>query len=75
MTSRTFVRIAAAMVFVLCVIAFLRGHWDNEWTFQPQRALDNPFGWYFLAKGIFCSVSLVLTQELLSVLRDRSKSN
>jgi hypothetical protein len=57
MTNKWFIRVVAVLVFAICAFAFAadRGY---------------PLAWYFLAKGIFCSVSLILTQELLEVLRN-----
>lgn len=66
MTSKPFVYCAALAVFVICTYVFLRGNKVFEGKFD-----DDPLAWYFFAKGIFCSVSLVLTRELLEVFRDR----
>jgi hypothetical protein len=51
---------------VICTYLFLKGNKVFEGKFD-----DDPLAWYFFAKGIFCSVSLVLTWELLQVLRGK----
>lgn len=64
MTSKPIVYVAAVVVFALCIYAFLKGNGIFEGKFQ-----DDPLGWYFFAKGIFCAFSLVLTREVLEALR------
>ena len=55
---------AAAVVLGLCVYAFSLG---TELT-QGKFKVD-PLAVYFLAKGIFCAMSLVLTYAVLEALR------
>jgi len=57
---------AAAVVFVICVYAFLVGNGVLEGKFE-----NDPIGWYFLAKGIFCGLSLYLSYLVLEALRKR----
>jgi hypothetical protein len=64
MLSRPFVLLAAILVFGICTYLFLSGNKVFEGKFA-----DEPLAWYFFAKGIFCSVSLILTQELLEAIR------
>jgi hypothetical protein len=66
MTSKPIIYTAAVVVFGICTYVFLKGNgvFDGKFT-------DDPLAWYFFAKGIFCSLSLVLTRELLTVLRQR----
>ena len=54
----------AAIVFALCAYAFCLGTGLTEGKFK-----GDPLGWYFLAKGIFCAASLVLTHAVLEALR------
>jgi hypothetical protein len=68
MTSKPFVCLAAVAVFIICTYVFLKGNRVFEGKF-----VDEPLAWYFFAKGIFCSLSLVLTRELLEVLRNQKK--
>jgi len=63
MALRIIVWMAAINVFVLCAYAGVRFLFDRTGKFE-----DNAFSWYFLAKGIFCSVSLVLSLRILEVL-------
>ena len=63
---RPLVDLAAVAVLAICVYTFLLGNDVFEGEFK-----NDPFGWYFLAKGIFCSVSLALSVRVLAVLRDR----
>jgi hypothetical protein len=56
---------AAAVVFGLCVYAFSLGAELTNGTFKAD-----PLAVYFLAKGIFCAMSLVLTYSVLEALRN-----
>ena len=51
---------AAAIVFVLCVYAFLLGNKVFDDKFENEA-----IAWYILAKGIFCSVALVAFRRIL----------
>lgn len=54
------VSLAAIVVFFICLYTFMLtngafyGRFDND-----------PIGWYFLAKGIFCSLTLYLLVRVL----------
>lgn len=63
MALRVIVWMAAINVFALCAYACVQGLIDSNGRFQ-----DNGFSWYFLAKGIFCSLSLILSLRILDVL-------
>lgn len=52
---KLFISIAAILVLLLCVYSFLLG---NK-VFTGEFANES-FAWYFLAKGIFCSLALYL---------------
>jgi len=60
------VSIAALMVFFICVYTFLLG---NEF-FKGKFANDG-FSWYFLAKGLFCSIALYLLVLILEQLHSK----
>jgi hypothetical protein len=60
------VSIAAVMVFLICVYTFLLG---NEF-FNGKFANDG-FSWYFLAKGLFCSIALYLLVLILEQLHSK----
>ena len=57
------VSLAAIVVFCICLYSFMltngafSGRFDND-----------PIGWYMLAKGIFCSLTLYLLVLLLEFL-------
>lgn len=57
------VSLAAIVVFFICLYSFMlingafSGRFDND-----------PIGWYMLAKGIFCSLSLYLLIRVLEFL-------
>jgi hypothetical protein len=55
---------AAAVVLGLCVYAFFLGTELAKGTFKVD-----PLAVYFLAKGIFCAMSLILTYSVLEALR------
>jgi hypothetical protein len=57
---------AAFVVLVLCIYAFLLGNKVFQGKFENEA-----IAWYILAKGIFCSVSLVATSRMLDVLLER----
>ena len=59
---------AALVVLVICIYSFLL---TND-IFKGQFKND-PIGWYFLAKGIFCSLSLYLSVSLLETLKEWKK--
>jgi hypothetical protein len=68
MTSKPLVYAAALMIFAICSYVFLKGNKVFEGKFE-----DDPLAWYFFAKGVFCSLSLILTREVLRVLRIQRK--
>jgi len=54
---------AAIVVFHICLYAFLLGNDVFDGDFENE-----PIPWYFLAKGIFCSLSLCLSVRLLDAI-------
>jgi hypothetical protein len=64
------VSMAAIVVFFICLYSFMltngafSGKFDND-----------PIGWYFLAKGIFCSLTLYLLVRVLEVLLGAKKQS
>ena len=64
------VSMAAIVVFFICLYTFMltngafSGKFDND-----------PIGWYFLAKGIFCSLTLYLLVRVLEVLLGAKKQS
>ncbi|MEI6632197.1 MAG: hypothetical protein WCP22_00100 [Chlamydiota bacterium] len=44
---------AAAIILLICVYVFLLGNGVFKGKFENE-----PIPWYFLAKGIFCSLAL-----------------
>ncbi len=64
LTSRPLVYTAAAAVFAICTYVFLDGNkvFEGRWE-------NDLLTWYFFAKGIFCSLSLILARELLEAVR------
>lgn len=62
------VSVAAVVVFLICLYAFLL---ENN---VFERRFDNEgIPWYFLAKGIFCSLALYLLVRILEVVSDKNK--
>ncbi len=66
MRLRKVVFVAASSVFLICVYAFLLGNGIFEGKFENEE-----IAWYFLAKGIFCAVSLYLTYRIIALLEKR----
>lgn len=60
------VRVAALIVFVLCFYSFLLGNGVMRGEFS-----NDALAWYFLAKGIFCSLTLVLLSRLLGAILNK----
>jgi hypothetical protein len=63
---KTFVIAAAVVVLALCVYAFLLGNKVFEMRFD-----NDAICWYFLAKGIFCSLALYLWVRVLEALEKK----
>jgi len=57
------VAIAAPAVLLICIYSFLLGNEVFEGKFN-----NDVFAWYFLAKGIFCSLALYLLFRILETL-------
>ena len=66
MNLRKIVPVAAIVVFVICVYAFLLGNKVFEGRFE-----NDAVSWYFLAKGIFCGLSLYLSCLVLEALQKK----
>ena len=66
---KTVVNAVACIVLLICVHAFLLGNKVFEGKFETDAV-----SWYFLAKGIFCAISLHLSMRLLEVISGISTS-
>lgn len=62
------VLIVAVIVFLICVYTFLLG---NE--FFKGGFTNDGISWYFLAKGLFCSVALYLLVLILEQLHSKKE--
>jgi len=58
--------IAAITVLLICIYSFLLGNEVLKGNFTNES-----FAWYFLAKGIFCSLALYLLIRVLDVLQSK----
>jgi len=67
-TMKLIVRVSGIVVFIICLYAFMLGNKVFDGKFE-----NDGFAWYFLAKGIFCSVSLYLSVDILGAIRDLKK--
>ncbi len=61
---KKFISVCAIAVFLICFYSFLRG---ND-VFSGKFSND-AIAWYFLAKGIFCSLALYLLVKILESIR------
>jgi len=61
---KTTVYILAILVFVICVYSFLLGNDVFKGKFSNES-----FAWYFLAKGIFCSLGIFLLFGIFEALK------
>ncbi len=57
---------AAVLVFGICVYTYLLGNKVFDGKFD-----NDGLAWYFLAKGIFCGLSLYLSYQLLMAIRNK----
>ena len=64
MNLRKIVPGSAIVVFGICVYAFMLGNKVFDGRFE-----NDPVSWYFLAKGIFCGLSLYLSCLVLETLQ------
>jgi len=69
-TLKSIVRVSAVIVFLICLYTFLLGNKVFEGKFD-----NDPLAWYFLAKGIFCSLSLFLSVDILEAIRNLKRQN
>ncbi|MDD5166304.1 MAG: hypothetical protein PHQ57_02805 [Candidatus Omnitrophica bacterium] len=63
---KVFVCVVAILVFLICLYSFLLGNEVFKGKFSNEAV-----PWYFLAKGLFCSVALYLMINILEVLRKK----
>jgi hypothetical protein len=61
---KRFISSAAIVVFLICVYSFLLGNEVFEGKFK-----NDAIAWYFLAKGIFCSLALWLLVKIFDSMR------
>jgi hypothetical protein len=59
------VKTAGVIVFLICLYAFLLGNKIFSGLFE-----NDEIAWYFLAKGIFCSVSLFVSVDILEAVKN-----
>ena len=67
-TFKIIVSIAAVLDLLLCVYSFLLGNKVFEGEFE-----NDAIAWYFLAKGIFCSLVMYTLVRVLEVLMSRDR--
>ena len=63
---KMFVSIAAILVLLICIYTFLLGNEVFDGNFKNET-----IAWYFLAKGIFCSLALYLLVRVLEALQNK----
>ncbi|MBI5804661.1 hypothetical protein HZA73_01295 [candidate division TA06 bacterium] len=61
---------AAMVVMAICLYTFLLGNG----VFQGKFSNDG-MSWYFLAKGIYCSLTMYLLALVLEMLHERKDKN
>jgi hypothetical protein len=65
---KSLVRVSAIIVFFICLYTFLLGNKVFDGKFD-----NDGISWYFLAKGIFCSLSLFLSVDILEAVKNLKK--
>lgn len=68
MKKKVIVKIAAVIIFFICLYAFMLGNEIFNGKFK-----NDVISWYFLAKGIFCCTSLFVSVEILEAIRSIKK--
>ena len=63
--QKIIVKAAAVIVFLICLYTFFLGNRVFQGHFE-----NDGIAWYFLAKGIFCSVSLFVSVDILEAIRE-----
>jgi hypothetical protein len=63
-TLKSIIHVSAVVVFLICLYTFLLGNKVFDGKFD-----NDGIAWYFLAKGIFCSLSLFLSAEILEAIK------
>lgn len=61
---------SAVIVFAICFYSFLVGNEVFEGKFE-----NDAIAWYFLAKGIFCSLSLFLFYKIVELLSSKQSNS
>jgi hypothetical protein len=59
------VLITALVVLIICIYSFLLGNKVFKGEFE-----NDAIAWYFLAKGLFCALSLYLSVRILETLEN-----
>jgi len=57
---------ASFLILLICIYSFLQGNKVFEGQFENEYA-----AWYFLAKGLFCSIALYLLVSVLETLKEK----
>jgi hypothetical protein len=68
--KKIIIKVLACVVFAICFYAFLLGNKIFDGKFE-----NDPIAWYFLAKGIFCSISLFISTDILEAIKNIKISN
>ena len=63
---KIFVSVAAILELLICIYTFLLGNEVFDGNFKNET-----IAWYFLAKGIFCSLALYLLVRVLEALQNK----
>ena len=66
--QKIIVKTAAVIVFLICLYTFFLGNGIFDGKFK-----NDGIAWYFLAKGIFCSISLFLSVDILEAIKNIKK--
>ena len=69
-TLKSIVRVSAIIVFLICLYSFLLGNKVFDGKFD-----NDAIAWYFLAKGMFCSLSLFLSVDILEAIRELKRQS
>lgn len=62
--------IVASVIFLLCLYAAT----VNEGNFEPSVLIKGGIPTYFLAKGLFCSLALLIIGKILSIMIERTEN-
>ena len=70
---KTYLRIVNPLVAALVLALCLRAATHDDGKFKPEGILAGSISTYFVAKGLFCSATLVLVGRIVTLMMERAE--